>query len=242
VSEEAREPDLRPGAGRILRHVYTFRAADQGVHPATRLAGFTDAILAIAATLLVLNLTVTSDRPGNGLAHQISTQRAALVSVLLGFIWIAGQWVLSHRTLRQLRGIDHYMTLLVIASTLSITLIPFATLLLAHGYGHADFWVGVEAVCLVVLIGTVLSALGTDYAHRHGLLAVPAAPVQRRAALTIWYAVTSLVVLAVLLAPWVPWLAFAIVVFTRLSALAPLASDRMTADHASSDAALPPER
>jgi uncharacterized membrane protein len=230
VSDQPHDSELRLGRGRLLRHVYTFRAADQGVHPATRLAGFTDAILAIAATLLVLNLTVANDRPGNGLAHQIDAQRAAIVSVLLGFIWIAGQWVLSHRTLRQLRGVDHYMTLLVIAATLSITLIPFATLLLAHGYGHGDFWVGVEAVCLVVLIGTVLSALGTDYAHRHGLLAVAAAPEQRRAALTIWYAVTTLVVLAVLIAPWVPWLAFAIVVFTRLSALAPLASDRVHAD------------
>jgi len=221
------EPPPRLGRGRFLRHVYTFRAADQAVHPATRLAGFTDAILAIAATLLVLQLTVTADRPGHGLGHQIWSQRAALVSVLLGFIWIAGAWVLSHRSLRQLRGVDHYMTLLVIASTLSITLIPFATLLLAHGYNHGDFWVGVETVCLVVLIGTVLSALGTDYAHRHRLLAAAASPEQRRAALTIWYAVTTLVVVAVLVAPWVPWLAFVIVVFTRLSALLPLYSDRV---------------
>lgn len=221
------------GHGRFLRRVYTFRARDQAVHPATRLAGFTDAILAIAATLLVLQLHVGIDKPGHRLAHQIWHQRAGLVSVLLGFVWIAGAWVLSHRALRQLRGVDHYMTLLVIASTLSITLIPFATLLLAHGYGHSDFWVGVETVCLVVLIGTVLSALGTDYAHRHQLLAVAASPEQRRAALTIWYAVTTLVVVAVGVAPFVPWLAFVIVVFTRLSALLPLYSDRVgyTSDH-----------
>jgi uncharacterized membrane protein len=218
-------PEL--GGGRLLRRVYTFRSDEQSVHPATRLMGFTDAILAIAATLLVLQLTVRGDGPGHGLAHQIDEQRAALVAVLLGFIWIAGAWVLSHRALRQLRGVDHYMTLLVLASTLSITLIPYATQLLAQGYGHDDFWVGVEAVCLVVLIGTVLSALGTDYAHRHGLLAVAAGPEQRRAALTIWWVVTSLVVVAVLLAPWVPWLAFAIVVFTRVSALLPLYSDRV---------------
>jgi uncharacterized membrane protein len=217
----------RPGRGQILRHVYTFRAEDQAVHPATRLAGFTDAILAIAATLLVLQLNVVADRPHNGLGHQIWSQRAALVSVLLGFIWIAGAWVLSHRSLRQLRGVDHYMTLLVIASTLSITLIPFATLLLAHGYNHGDFWVGVETVCLVVLIGTVLSAVGTDYAHRHHLLATAASPEQRRASLTIWYAVTTLVVIAVLVAPFVPWLAFVIVVVTRISALLPLYSDRV---------------
>ena len=155
----------------FLSQVYTFRARDQAVHATTRLAGFTDAILAIASTVLVLNLTVSPESGGGSLAHQVDTQRAAILSVLLGFIWILGAWVLSHRALRQLRGVDHYMTLLLIAGTLSITLIPYATLLLANGYGHPDFWVGVEAVSLVVLIGTVLSALGTDYAHRRGLLA-----------------------------------------------------------------------
>ena len=224
--DEQRSDVPRLGHG-FLRRVYTFHASEQAVHPATRLAGFTDAILAIASTLLVLQLSVGPDRPGAGLAHQIHNQRAALVSVLLGFVWIAGAWVLSHRSLRQLRGVDHYMTLLVIASTLSITLIPYAILLLAHGYDHGDFWIGVEAVALVVLIGTVLSALGTDYAHRHQLLLGSPSPEQRRAALTIWYAVTFLVVLAVVLAPFAPWVAFAIVVLTRVSALLPLYSDRV---------------
>jgi uncharacterized membrane protein len=208
------------------QRVYAFKPSEQSVHPTTRLAGFTDAILAIAATVLVLNLTVLGDTPHNGLAHQINAQRAALWAVLLGFLWITGTWVLSHRTLRQLRGADHYMTVIVVAGTLSITLIPFATLLLAKGYGHDDFWIGVEAVSLVILIGTALSAIGTDYAHRRGLLAAASDPVQRRTALTIWYVVMGLVVLAVVIAPFAPWVALAIVVVTRISALLPLASDR----------------
>lgn len=222
----------------LLRQVYTFSSGDQAVHPTTRLVFFTDAILAIAATVLVLDLHVAPEAQGGGLAHQIAAQRATLLSVLLGFVWIIGGWVLSHRALRQLRGVDHYMTLLVIASTLSITLIPFATLLLASGYGHGDFWIGVEAVSLVVLLGTVLSALGTDYAHRHGLVAGAAAPSQRRAALAIWYAVLVLVVLAAVLAPFAPWVALVIVVVTRISALLPLASDR--AGYASGTEAAPP--
>jgi uncharacterized membrane protein len=217
------EPTTNRG---VLRQVYTFHASEQAVHPATRLAGFTDAILAIASTVLVLNLTVHADVAGDGLARQIDHQRAALLSVLLGFVWIIGGWVLSHRSLRQLRGVDHYMTLFVVSSTLSITLIPFAVLLLANGYGHPDFWIGVEAVSSVVLVGTVLSAFGTDYAHRHGLL-VASAPSQHRAALMIWYGVLGLVVLAVVLAPFAPWVALTIVVITRLSALLPLASDRV---------------
>ncbi len=210
----------------LARKIYSFRARDQAVHATVRLAVFTDAILAIAATVLVLDLHVTSDHPGSGLIHQINAQRATLASVLLGFLWITGTWILSHRSLRQLRGVDHYMTVLVVAGALTITLIPFATLLLASGYGHGDFWVGVEAVSLVILLGVVLSAVGTDYAHRRGLLVTASSPADRRAALSIWYVVMGLVVLAVVTAPFVPWFALACVIVTRISALLPLSSDR----------------
>ena len=212
----------RPG---FWQRIYTFRPVDQAVHSTARLAIFTDAILAIAATVLVLDLHVTPDVPGHGLVHQISAQRATLASVLLGFLWITGTWVLSHRSLRQLRGVDHYMTLFVVAGALTITLIPFATLLLGAGYGHSDFWVGVEAVSIVILLGVVFSALGTDYAHRRGLMASGSTPAQRRAALTIWYVVMGLVLLAVVTAPFLPWFALACVVVTRVSALLPLGSD-----------------
>lgn len=211
----------------FLQRIYTFRPSVQAIHSTTRLEIFTDAILAIAATVLVLNLNVTTDTRGDGLAHQIYTQRAALVSVLLGFLWISGAWVLSHRSLRQLRGVDHYMTLLVIAGTLNVTLIPFATLLLARGYGQSDFWVGVEAVSLVILLGALLSSLGARYAHRHGLLVTAQDPTRQRAAMTIWYVVMALSVAAVVLAPFAPWVAFAVAVVTRISALLPLDSDRV---------------
>lgn len=208
------------------RRIYTFRAGDQAIHSPARLAVFTDAILAIAATVLVLDLHVAPDISRHGLASQINAQRATLASVFLGFLWITGTWVLSHRSLRQLRGVDHYMTLFVVGGALTITLIPFATLLLGVGYGHGDFWVGVEAVSIVILLGVVFSALGTDYAHRRGLLVAGSTPAQRRAALTIWYAVMGLVLLAVFTAPFVPWFALACVVVTRISALLPLGSDR----------------
>jgi uncharacterized membrane protein len=215
------------GDGRgFWQQIYTFHAADQAVHSTARLAIFTDAVLAIAATVLVLDLRVAPDVPGHDLVHQIDAQRATLASVFLGFLWITGTWVLSHRSLRQLRGVDHYMTLFVVAGALTITLIPFATLLLGEGYGHSDFWVGVEAVSIVSLLGVVFSALGTDYAHRRGLLASGSNPAQRRSALTVWYVVMGLVLLAVVTAPFLPWFALACVVLTRISALLPLGSDR----------------
>jgi uncharacterized membrane protein len=212
--------------GHFLERIYTFRAKDQAVHGTHRLASFTDAILAIAATVLVLDLTVRVDTSSNGLVHQINMQRYQLASVLLGFVWITGQWLLSHRTLRQLRGVDHYMTLLVIAAALDITLIPFATLLLAEGYGHADFWVGVLAVSLVLLVGNVLSALSSWYSHDHDLMIAESAPAGRRTALRIWVFFIAVVLVAVVVARWAPWVALTLVILERISALMPLGSDR----------------
>src|ERR1019366_3914476 len=116
---------------------------------------------------------------------------------------------------------------LVIAGTLNVTLIPFATLLLAKGYGRADFWVGVEAVSLVILIGALISSLGAEYARQHGLLIASRDATGNRAAITIWYGVIVLSIAAAVLAPFAPWVALAIVVITRISALLPLGSDRL---------------
>jgi len=226
MSDDARDDEL-VGEPSWLRRIYTFRPEDQALHHAGRLIGFTDAILAIAATVLVLDLTVKPDTARNGLGHQVDSLRALLVATFLGFLWITGAWLLSHRQLRQLRGVDHYMTVLVLASALTICLIPFATNLLAEGYGHGDFWVGVEAVAIVILIGNVFSFLATRYAHRHGLmLGNNADPKTRKWALRIWYVVSAMIFLAVFIAPWLPWVALSLVLLTRVSAVLPLASDR----------------
>jgi uncharacterized membrane protein len=231
VSEDAREGAppgaAQPGGLSWWQRVYTFRAEDQASHHAGRLIGFTDAILAIAATVLVLELTVRPETPHDTLVNQVHVLAPLLVATFLGFLWITGAWLLSHRQLRQLRAVDHYMTVLVLASSLSICLIPVATAMLAEGYGHADFWVGVEAVSVVILIGNVFSFMSTRYAHRHGLmLGSNADPETRRWALRIWYVVSWMIVLAVIIAPWLPWLALSLVLLTRVSAVLPLGSDR----------------
>jgi uncharacterized membrane protein len=150
-----------------------------------------------------------------------------LVATLLGFIWITGAWLLSHRQLRQLRVVDHYLTLLSIATALTYCLIPVATQMLAEGYGHDDFYVGVEAVSLVVFAGTALAFGATRYAHRHGLLLeTNTDDTTRRWALWIWWVVTVMVIVACVIAPVAPWVAVVLVVITRISAVLPLGSDR----------------
>jgi len=222
----ATETAKRGGIIGFLSGIYILRSRDQAVHPAGRLAGFTDAILAIAATLTVLNLSTSVDRPGNRLGHQIGSQKAVLFATALGFMWITGSWVLSHRALRQLRGADHYMTLLVIARSLVITLIPFATSLLARGVGHSDFWVGVEAVAVVILTEQLLAMAGTDYAHRRGLTVTPSTPAARHFAVGMWAFWIAVTIAACVTAPWLDGVALALIIVVRISSLLPIASDR----------------
>jgi uncharacterized membrane protein len=209
----------------VLDKIYTFRPERQSVHRTERLTYFNDAIIAIAATLTVLNLTTSPDLPGDRLGHQIASQEAVLLTTLLAFGWIAGTWILSHRSLRQLRGVDHYMTLLIIFRTLTIALIPFATALLARGVGRPDFWVGVEAVSLLIFAEVTLAASATAYAHARGLHERAASPSQRRAALTTWVVILAITAAACIVAPWMPWLALGLNIATRVSSLLPLASD-----------------
>ena len=98
--------------------------------------------------------------------------------------------------------------------------------MLARGYGRHDFWIGVEAVSLVSLVGVMFSALATYYGRRRGLMLQTVSSSSHNAAMFIWYAVIAMVVAAVALARVAPWVSLALVVLTRLSAVMPLASDR----------------
>ena len=136
---------------------YRFRPNDQGVFNTHRLEVFIDAVLAIALTVMVLNLGIHEHVSKGGLEHEIFRQKYSILGIGLGFLWISGVWILNLEIFRTLRGVDHYALLLTIAWALSITLMPFATLVLARGFDRPDLWVGVTAVGTVSLIATLIS-------------------------------------------------------------------------------------
>lgn len=74
----------------LLSRYFRFRAKDQHLHPVGRLELFGDGILAIAATLLVLTLTVPTVVGTGGLRHVFYVQRYTFVAVLIGFLEIGG--------------------------------------------------------------------------------------------------------------------------------------------------------
>jgi uncharacterized membrane protein len=122
-----------------------------------RLVNFSDAVVAIAATLLILPLVDIARPVGpNGVREIFAEHRYELLSFVLSFTVVCRLWLLHHRFYRNLRG---YSSALIWANFLwliSIVFLPFATKLLAAGDGfEADtsgLYIGTIAVAVTAML------------------------------------------------------------------------------------------
>lgn len=106
-----------------------------------RLEAFSDGVLSVAITLLVLNIGVPH-RPASGhwqgLADALLRQWPVYLAYLLSFLSILVMWVNHHNLFKLIGRIDHLFLLLNGALLLLITVVPFATSLLADYIQQPD--------------------------------------------------------------------------------------------------------
>jgi uncharacterized membrane protein len=200
------------------------RAKDQHLHPVGRLELFGDGILAIAATLLVLTLTVPAHAGRSGTRHALWTQRFTFVAILIGFFEIGGSWLMSRRLARLVTEVDHWVTLIWMAAIFTATLIPFTTLVLARSLDGGDVGFGVLCVASVTWVALALSLAAIVYVRWRGLLRPEAEAIYRpylqlvAVGLAVW-------TIAVPLSLVLPWVAFAIVILGYTLGLCPLPTE-----------------
>jgi uncharacterized membrane protein len=104
---------------------------------AGRVESFSDAVLAIAITLLVLELGPAS---GSGsLADRLGEQWPIYVSYLLSFINIGIVWLNHHSIFSRLRGVDHVLVLLNLLLLMVVSVLPFPTAVLGDTLKSGDF-------------------------------------------------------------------------------------------------------
>ena len=93
---------------------------------------FSDGVLAIAITLLVLNIHVPlPDDPGS-LAHKLGAQWPSYAAYLTSFLTIGIIWINHHAMVRRLRAVDHTIMTLNLLLLLTIGVLPFTTALVAE--------------------------------------------------------------------------------------------------------------
>jgi uncharacterized membrane protein len=149
-------------------------ADDENIPGIDRLLALTDGVVAIALTLLVLQLqvpvsTVLKHNPDSAghLWHALGVDGDELTSYLVSFLVIAQFWLVHHRILRSMRGHSEGLAWRNFGFLLTLTLMPFTSDLIGR-YGSNPVAITLFGINLVAL------SLSTQwiflYAAGHNLL------------------------------------------------------------------------
>jgi uncharacterized membrane protein len=106
-----------------------------------RLEAFSDGVIAVAITLLILNITVPDPHSLKGtLAHALLDKWQYYLAYVTSFITIGIIWINHHVMIGRLRQADHTILMLNLLLLLTIGVLPFTTELLTvylrQGHGE----------------------------------------------------------------------------------------------------------
>jgi len=160
--EDVLSADADADADADAGHGYGARAAD-------RLTAFSDAVVAIAITLLAVDLPIPAGSTVAAFRHSFWHNSPAYIAFLVSFGVIASSWGQHHDIFRYDRGTDGRMRLYHLAWLLMIILFPFATrLLTTRGNAsltvHAIQW---GTYSLVETLSSLLLVLMVAHLTRH---------------------------------------------------------------------------
>jgi uncharacterized membrane protein len=136
-------------------------AAEAEYISAERLIFFSDAVVAIAMTLLAFSLPlhkIASDAPNEAVWDAVWAGRIYYLAFLISFVVIANHWRLHHRLFQYVSRLDTRIITLNLVWLLMIVIIPFTTKLIsgAGGFG-ARFTVYAAVQVLTVLTFLLMS-------------------------------------------------------------------------------------
>ncbi len=170
-----------------------------------RLLALSDGVVAIALTLLVLQLRVPAiadlhdPHSASQLANELGQEGNQLLSYLIAFYVIAQYWLAHHRIFRQMTGHHEGLAWWNFAFLMTITLMPFTSALLGQ-FGSNPL--AIDIFALNLLLASVSSTLTMLYARHAGLLV----PNLDSAALRAGQARTMALSVAVVLSMGIAWI------------------------------------
>jgi uncharacterized membrane protein len=145
-----------------------------------RLEAFSDGVMAVAITLLVLSITVPKTQP---LGHELEHQWPAYAAYVVSFLTIGIIWINHHVAIARLARTDHSILILNVVLLMTVVVIPFGTSLLADYLraGEGDKLAAGVYGGILLAMALAFSALNAQILFRRpSLLATPMAPELRR--------------------------------------------------------------
>jgi uncharacterized membrane protein len=124
-----------------------------------RLEAFSDGVLAVAITLLVLDLKASTDRAAGSLAHQLGHDWASFAAYAVSFLVIGTIWV-NHNALFALAArVDRVLMFYNLLLLLFVTTIPFTTSTYASFLRHG----GSDARVAVLVYGASNTGMAVGF-------------------------------------------------------------------------------
>lgn len=109
-----------------------------------RIEAFSDAVIAIAITLLVIEIhPPTGVESASEMWHALRALWPNYLGYALSFFTIGIMWANHHTVFKLIRRTDHYLVLWNLLFLFCLAFIPFPTALMADTLGHADERVGI---------------------------------------------------------------------------------------------------
>ena len=182
---------------------------------------FSDAVIAIAITLLVLDIRVPRAEtlsPGETLVAALFSQWPVYMSFVISFIIIGETWANHHAMFRYIKRTDHSLLVLSIMLLLCIAFIPFSASLLAEYIQRDERAVGAIVYGLTLTVGGVFFNLIWWYVLRHPHLLNPSTDPQELRAMGRRFALGPLIYLVATLLAFVSAYA-SIAIFVGLTIL-----------------------
>jgi uncharacterized membrane protein len=133
---------------------------------AERLTFFADAVIAIAITLLALDLPVPSGDTNGQMLRSVVDHRDGYLAFCISFLVISSHWRNHHRVFRYVTRLDSRLTTLTLGWLFMLVITPFATRVIT-GNGAFQFRFGFYSVVQVAAV--LLFALMSRNIQRKGL-------------------------------------------------------------------------
>jgi len=147
-----------------------------------RLESFSDGVIAVAITLLVLSIAVPDPSHTPHLGHALGTRWPTYAAYVTSFLTIGIIWINHHVMINRLARADHSILILNLVLLLTIGVIPFGTSLFAaylrQGHGE-NLAAGIYGGILLAM-ALAFSALNRQILFRRTHLLQSAPSLERR--------------------------------------------------------------
>ena len=148
-----------------------------GTYGSERLIAFSDAVMAVAITLLVLDLKLPEGLTEGALYVAVPDLSHALWCYVLSFIVIGLLWMAHHNQFAHIRAVDGVLMWLNLFFLMAVALIPFTTSVMSD---HRTALPTMMYAAVLMVVALLLAAIWGYACRRPELISTSVTPVMRR--------------------------------------------------------------